>query len=369
MTAVIGSTTAEDLHNKLIRRRAQRLIRMHPDQIAPLLRLLIAFLLLATAAASPEGAAFATGEIQFAGDYYKAEGGPKIDVSVVNPVVAPGTRETLRLILANDGAVLRLIPGAVPPGSEEDAASEMLAEFGCLDASDLRAELVSDGPIKVLSGPVHLDRLGPGETASIEFNIEVEEGAEGPIPLSLNLEYEQQVDVSFNGGAASPLYLPSSLQLDLLLSVAGFPPSLELMGSRSDLVPGEEGSISIIVGNAGERRAANCTARLLAASPFTPLTKRLRLGDIPPGGVAVASFDVLVEGSARPQEYSIGCEISFDGGEASLSVPLTVVSPDGARLLIVPLLLILLGAAALAAFWLIRERTNSQRRRGSLRPR
>jgi hypothetical protein len=342
---------------------------MHHDQISPLLRLLIAFLLLAPTAVSLAGAAFATGGIQFAGDYYKAEGGPKIDVSVVNPVFTPGTRETLRLILANDGAVLRLVPVAVPPGSEEEAASEMVAEFGCLDASDLRAELVSDGPIKVLSGPVHLDLLGPGETEIIEFEIGVEEGAEGPIPLSLDLEYEQQVDVSLSGGTASPLYLPSSLQLDLILSVEGAPPSLELLGSRSHLAPGEEGSISIIVGNAGESAAANCTARLSAASPFTPLMDRARLGDIPAGGVAVARFDVLVEGSARPQEYSIGCEISFDGGEASLSVPLTVASPDGVRLLIVPLSVILLGAAALLAFWLIRERANSQRKRGLLRPR
>ena len=342
---------------------------MHHDQIYTLLRLLAAFLLLAPAAASPAGVASAAGEIQFAGDHYKAEGGPKIDVSVVNPVFPPGTRGTLRLVLANDGAVLRLIPGAVPPGSEEEAASEMVAEFGCLDASDLRAELVSDGQVEVLSGPVHLALLGPGETASIEFEIEVEEGAEGPIPLSLNLEYEQQVDVSLSGGTASPLYLPSSLQLDLLLSVEGAPPTLELMGSRSCLIPGEEGSISIIIGNAGERDAANCTARLSAASPFTPLTERSHLGDIPPGAVAVARFDVLVEGSARPQEYSIGCEISFDGGESSLSVPLTVVSPDGARLLIVPLLVILVGAAVSAAVWFIRERVNSRRKRGSLQPR
>jgi hypothetical protein len=342
---------------------------MSPDPISSPLRLLVA-LLLALLAANLAEAASASSGIQFAGDHYKVEGGPKIDVSVINPVFAPGTTGTLRMVLANDGVVLRLVPGAVPPGSEEEAAQEMLAEFGCLEASDLRADLIADGPIEVLSGPVHLDLLGPGKAEVIEFDIEIEDGAEGPIPLSLDLEYEHQVDVSFSGGTASPLYLPSSHQLDLILSVEGEPPALELMGARSDLAPGEEGSISIIVGNAGERDAANCTARLLAASPFTPLADRSRLGDIPPGGVAVARFDVLVEGSARPQEYRIGCEISHDGGSESLSVPLVVVSPDGARLLMVPLFVILLGAAALAVFWLVQERSNgSLRRRGLLRPR
>jgi hypothetical protein len=343
---------------------------MRPDQISSPLRLLIVFLLLAPSAASLAGAASASAGVQFAGDHYKVEGGPKIDVSAVNPVFAPGTGGTLRLVLANDGVVERLVPGVVPPGSEEEAAREMLAEFGCLDASNIKADLISDSSIEVLSGPVHLDLLGPGQTASIEFDIEIEDGAEGPVPLSLDLEYEHQVDVSFSGGTASPLYLPSTLQLDLILSVEGEPPALELMGTRSDLSPGEKGSISLIVGNAGESNAANCTARLVAASPFTPLTDRSRLGDIPPGGVAVARFDVLVDGSARAQEYRIGCEISHDGGVASLSVPLTFVPPEGARLLRIPLIGALLGAAAFALFLLVRGRRNgSLRRRGPLRPR
>jgi len=340
---------------------------MHPDQISLSLRLIVATLLLVAAFASPASAASAAGEIQFAGDHYKVEGGPKIDVSVINPVFTPGTEGKLRLILTNDGVVERLVPGDVPPGSEEEAAQEMLAEFGCLDALDLRAELVSGGSIKVLSGPVHLDRLGPGETAPIEFDIEVEEGAEGPIPLSLDLEYEHQVDVSFSGGTASPLYLPSSLQLDLILTVEGAPPALELMGSRSDLTPGEEGSVTIIVGNAGEKDAENCTARLVASPLFKPLTNRSRLGDIHPGGVAVARFDVQVEGSARPQEYSIDCAISFDGGETSLSVPLNVISPDGVRLLMLPLLVIIVGAVTIAIVWFIREKVGSRRKPSSLR--
>ncbi len=339
-------------------------------QICFPLTLLIAFLVLAPSAASIAEAASATGGVQFAGDHYKVEGGPKIDVSVVNPVFAPRTDGTLRLVLANDGVVERLVPGIVSPGSEEEATQEMLAEFGCLDASNLKADLRSDKPIEVLSGPVHLDLLGPGETAIIEFDLGIEDGAEGPIPLSLDLEYEHQVDVSFSGGTASPLYLPTSLALDLILSVEGDPPALELMGTRSDLSPGEKGSISIIVGNAGESAATNCTARLVSASPFTTLTDRSRLGDIPAGGVAVARFDVLVEESARAQEYRIGCEISHESGVASLSVPLEVVPPNVVRLLRIPLLAVLLGATAFAIFWLLRERGNrSLRRRGPLRPR
>ncbi len=342
---------------------------MHPDQIRTLLAFLFISLLVPSAANLAE-AAPAPGGIQFAGDHYKVEGGAKVDVSVVNPVFAPGTEGTLRLILANDGVVERLAPGAVPPGSEEDAASEMLAEFGCLDASKLRADLRSDGQIEVLSGPVQIDLLGPGETAPIEFYLRIDDGAEGPIPLSLDLEYEHQVDVSFSSGTASPLYLPTSSSLDLILSIEGDPPALELVGTRSDLSPGEKGSISIIVGNAGKSDALNCTARLVAASPFTPLTDRSRLGDISPGGVAVARFDLLVEKSARAQEYSVGCEISHSGGITSLSVPLAVAPPEGARLLRITLIGAILGAAALAAFWLVRTRRNgSLRRRSPLRSR
>lgn len=341
---------------------------MRHHQICSLLSSIL-ILLLAPSLASPLEAAPSPGEIQFTGDHYKVEGGAKIDVSVVNPVFAPGTQSTIRLILANDGAVEGLVPGLVPPGFEEEAAQEMVAEFGCLEASKLRADLRSDGSVEVLSGPVHLDALGPGETAVLEFDLGIEDDAEGPILLSLDLEYEQQIDVSFSGGTPTPLYLPSSLQLDLIISVEGEPPALELMGARSSLSPGEEGSVTLIVGNAGERDAANCTARLVAASPFNPLGGRSHLGDIPPGGVAVARFDLLVEESARAQEYRLGCEISHDGGVESLSVPLTVASSEGARLLEISILGVLLGGAALAAIWLWRRRGKRPPRRHSLLPR
>ncbi len=334
-------------------------------RICTILSSLVILILAPSLASSVEAAPY-PGEIQFAGDHYKVEGGPKIDVSVVNPVFAPGTQSTLRLILANDGAVEALLPGVVPPGSEEDAALEMVAEFGCLDASNLRADLRSDGPVEVLSGPVHLDVLGPGETAVIEFDLGIEDGAEGPILLSLDLEYEQQIDVSFSGGTPSPLYLPLTLQLDLIVSVEGKPPALELMGALSRLSPGEEGSVTLIVGNAGESDAANCTARLVATSPFTPLAGRSHLGDIPPGGVAVARFGLLVGESARAQEYRVGCEISHDGGVEPLSVPLTVVSPQGAQLLEISLAGFLLGGAALAAIWLWRGWGKRPPRRHSL---
>lgn len=330
---------------------------------------LLFLLLLALFAPDLAEAASGTGAVRFAGDYYKVEGGPRIDVSVVNPVFSPGGSGTIRLILANGGVVERLVPGVVPPGSEAEAAQEMLAEFGSLEASNLMATLRSDGPIEVLSGPLTIDLLGPGETTILNFDIKIDKRAEGLVPISLDLEYEHQVDVSFSGGTASPLYLPSSLRFDLILSVEGQPPALGLMGTGSSLSPGERGSISLIVRNAGDNPAKNSTVRLVAGPPFTLQQDRDSLGDIPPGGVAVARFDVFVEGSARPQEHSIGCEISHDGGVASLSIPVSVVSPEGSRLYGTLLLGALLAAGGGAAFWLIRlKKSGSPRRRGPILP-
>ncbi len=335
---------------------------MRKEMIRPLFFLLVL---------APAAAILAEAEgVQFAGDHYKVDGGPKIDVSVVNPVFTPGTSGTLRLVLANDGVVIRLVPGDVPPGYEEEAAKEMLAEFGCLDASKLRATLQSAGPVQVLSGPILIDLLGPGETTSIEFDLAIEDGAEGPILLSLEVEYEHQIDVSFDGGTASPLYLPSSLQLDLILSAEGEPPTLALLGTKSDLSPGERGSLSLVLGNVGEAAASNCTARLVTAPPFTPLANRSNLGDIPPRGYAGARFEILVDGSAPAQEYVIGCEISHDNGEASLSIPVTVVSPDRTRLFKFTLMGMMILVAAVATMRLLRRGENrSLRSRGPLRPR
>ncbi|MGB3944835.1 MAG: hypothetical protein WBK88_08600 [Methanothrix sp.] len=342
---------------------------MDPDNISPKV-LVIPLLLLAVLAGEPGEAASGPGGVRFAEDYYKVEGGPRIDVSVVNPVFSPGSSGTLRLILANDGVVDRLVPGVVPPGKEAEAAQEMLAEFGCLEASNLMAILRSGGPVEVISGPATIEILGPGETRALHFDIKIDERAEGPVPISLDLEYEHQVDVSFSGGTATPLYLPSSRTIDLILSVEGNPPALGVMGSRSILHPGERGSISLIIRNGGESRALNSTARLVAAPPFSTLADRSRLGDIPPGGVAVARFDVFVEGSARAQEYRIGCEISHDGGITTLSIPVSVVLEEGSGPFRTLILGALLAGGGAAALWLIRlKKSGSPRRRSPILPR
>lgn len=330
------------------------------------IRSILLLILLAPGAASLAEA----GGVQFAGDHYKIQGGPKIDVSVINPVFSPGESGTLRLILANDGVVEGLIPGTVPPGSEEEAAQEMLEEFGCLEASNLRADLLPAGPVRVLSGPVQIDRLGPGKTSPLEFEIEIQEGAEGPVLLTLQVEYEHQTDVIFSGGAASPLYLPTILQLDLILSVEGSPPTFKLISTRSDLSPGEEGEIGLVLGNAGRAEARNCTSRLVASPPFIPVSNISHLGDIPAGGTAVARFEVAVEGSASAGEYRVGCEMIHDGGVSTLSIPLSVVHPEGSRLFGDRLVGLLLLAATLAALWHLRSRMKGlSRGRRTLRPR
>lgn len=340
-----------------------------PTELTSPPRLIISLLLLALLGAEIAQAASGSGGVRFAEDYYKVEGGPRIDVSVVNPIFSPGTTGTLRVVLANDGAVERLVPGVVPPGSEAEAAQEMLAEFGSLEASKIMAILRSDGPIEVLSGPLTIDLLGPGETTILIFDIKIDKRAEGPVPISLDIEYEHQVDVSFSGGTASPLYLPSSRTIDLILSVEGKPPALGLMGARSSLHPGEMGSISLIFRNAGDNPAKNSTARLVAGPPFTLQQDRDHLGDIPPGGVAVARFDVFVDGSARPQEHSIGCEISHDEGVATFSIPVSVALEEGSRRYGTLLLGALLAAGGGAAFWLIRiKKSGSPRRRGPILP-
>jgi hypothetical protein len=284
--------------------------------------------------------------IFFADDHYKALGIPLLNASPRNPVLTPGEC-VLEIALANNGRMEELIPMETS-GSPEDISLEMQEEMHSVDAMNITARLEGGGPVAVTSAAQHIPSLPSGALADLAFNLSVARG-EGWQDLWLNLDYEHQMDVSVADGTVSPLYQPESSQQKIrvfLLGAAG----PEVMGAISDLASGGRGKLSVAIKNPGKYALKNCTARLRAAPPIFSQGAAVALGDLPAGGLAVASFSLSAAGNASQDRYQLACEISSQNGTALLMVPLALQS-QGWRSNILPALAVALAASALMLWW------------------
>ena len=302
--------------------------------------------------------------IFFADDHYKVLGGPELQASAINPMIEPGRSSVLRIALANNGWIEELIP-ITGNGSQADIAQEMEEEQRSVDALNITARLLGDEHISITSGPYHIDSLPTGSVAQMEFNISAAESTSGWHDLLLSIDYEHQMDTSVSEGVASPLYLPDNVSQVLRVMVQGSEGSIRILGVKSDISPGKSGIIWAVVKNSGKDALRNCTLRLLAAPPFRPGEKGYNLGDIMPGAVAVAEFPVDVDGDAGLQEYRLACEVLHEEGKAVLTFPVALEKSSGPGYL--PLLMILVIIAVVAAFLVVRNRHTRTLRRRRLR--
>jgi hypothetical protein len=259
--------------------------------------------------------------LYFADDHYKAIAGPKLSASVSSPVIEAGKTSTIRISLANGGKLEELIPTNVFPGAEEAASMEMSEEMKSCDAYNITAKLSSEYPITVISGPCHLGSLLAGSVATMNFSVYASGGAVGDCDLPLEINFERQTDVSILDGIVSPLYQPVNFSQRVMVSVVDDNVrEFSIMGIEHDLSPGSRGTLKLLIKGPGSL-SENCTARLLARPPFHASGDLSMLGTLSPGEVAIASFEVEVDGDASAKEYQLGCEISADGRTSIIAVP------------------------------------------------
>jgi hypothetical protein len=85
-------------------------------------------------------------------------------------------------------------------------------------------------------------------------------------------------------------------------------------------------SLRAAISNDGSEDLHNCSARLLAAPPFSSQDE-IDLGNLPAGSQALADFALQIDGEAKDQDYQFGCQICCR--ERCPCLPLTVsLHPD-----------------------------------------
>jgi hypothetical protein len=256
----------------------------------------------------------------FADDHYKSLGRPHLVASAANPALQPG-EGLLRIDIANLGELEELLP-INQSGRSDDIILEMKEEMKGANAKEINAALLGSGPIIVTTAPQIIRNLLAGEKESIDFNVSVMKNSSGWHELVLDLTYLRQADVSVRSGVVYPLDEAERQNITIDVFVSGNGEPLRVLAARSRLYPGEGDVLKAAIGNDGESELHNCSARLLAAPPFQVETLQAALGDLSPGSIVVADFLIDVDGSARPQDYQMECEVCCR--EKCTSIPLTV---------------------------------------------
>lgn len=255
----------------------------------------------------------------FSDDHYKSLGRPALAASAANPALQPG-RGVLHINLANLGELEELMP-INQGGPAQDVLREIKEEMKGCHALAINAALIASGSIQVTSGPVKVDDIAPGEKAMLDYNVSVMKNASGWKSLILNISYRRQADVSVNDGEVYPLYEAARDNLSIDVFVSGEGETLRVLAPalRADLFGGYR--LRAAISNDGSEDLHNCSARLLAAPPFSSQDE-IDLGDLPAGSQTLADFALQMDGQAKDQDYRFGCQICCR--ERCTSLPLTV---------------------------------------------
>ena len=103
----------------------------------------------------------------------------------------------------------------------------------------------------------------------------------------------------------------------------------------AEMNPGNKKIIIVEYKNTGETTVYSAQSRISAVDPFTSNDDIAYLGDIKPGGSAIASYEVTVDRAATIKEYGLDSEIRYRDAldntyiSDTMKVKINVISPTG----------------------------------------
>lgn len=261
--------------------------------------------------------------------------------------------ESVSTIVAGQDAVLRL---TLRNNSSSDTAYKNVVNLSFANTTALGLSVGS-------SDSAYVGSIGPGRTATAQFNITAMYNAEvGPAVLGVNLAYENGDYVA--GSATQSVMVPVSQRMELMAETP------VVYGSPSTSSPT---SISLNLINMGQARAMN--VQILAEDGIS-MAESYYGGDILPGGTLTADIQVncLQRGDfegkllvqyedANGQQYTqeVLVPLSVSGRAAQVDTQQTEPPEDSGSSgslwwLWVLLILLVLGGGGAAAFFLIRRK-------------
>jgi hypothetical protein len=275
-------------------------------------------------------------------DYFIAYGSPEMVVSIAgSPEYDRDETANLMVQVMNQGKITGFKSEDKPVGSNEIALSkiEQQQEYGITTAVGVVASISAQhAPVDIRTPPQSAGTLVSGQVSQpLPFEIKVwDSAAAGKYTLEVNLTYQFQKDVHVDGNASnnqidySMLYQHVNETHEIVIIVKA-QADFEATEITSDLLPGKSGILSITFLNTGEETASMASARLRLSDPLSSTDYTAFLGDMGPGDVSLAMFNIDVDPDALPKAYSVKAEIEYEDAEGQTRISDIIYVPAQVR--------------------------------------
>ena len=178
----------------------------------------------------------------------------------------------------------------------------MLENTGSLEGTDTTALLFpsDESPVIPTGGQVFIGAFPPGAVETARFKVRVDEKAgRETYPVNVAMEYTDRA------GAVQ-----RTREVTIGVPVIG-KTGIIVVGEPVWIYRGAREEIRVEYENTGPTTLHAAQARISAVDPFTAYDDIAFLGDISPGGRAVATFTIGVDKAAIEKEYGLDTEIRY----------------------------------------------------------
>jgi hypothetical protein len=246
--------------------------------------------------------------------------------------------------------VLSAVPEHLNVGTE-GYIDMKIKNTGSENGTKAIVKIVRNGnsPIVPTDSSVYIGDFASGSTTDARYKVSVAADAERQTyPVDVVVVYQNK-EGDFISSRSDTVGIPVGGKVDFTV-----------ISPPAEMNPGNKKVINVEYKNTGETTVYSAQSRISAVDPFTSNDDVAYLGDIKPGGSAIASYEVSVDRTATMKEYGLDSEIRYRDAldntylSDTMKVKINVVQTTGlAAILSNPVYIAIIIAAIIGIVYLI----------------
>lgn len=162
-----------------------------------------------------------------------------------------------------------------------------------------------------------IDSLGPGETATVTFEIDVADGATPtPRTMTLSMAYD-------DADGDRRMAQPQTVRMD----IAPEEPVFDVAVVEGSIAAGDSGAVTVEITNTGKERLSGLDAKAFTDAPFTVTDDSAFVASLGPGETTTIQFGVAIPGDAQVKDYPLSVDVQYQDADGETKLTDTVDLP------------------------------------------